>query len=131
MLMPCSSLTAGDLAEIAHATAGPGEIQGALRMLSSAAVAKFSNFISDKSEYHGDVYVVVWPGRPEIADVLTRDRRGVLVANQALDKNAPLNVWGEDEQFPREDWRYEVTNDDTNLGYWEWVKSMRVVHGTG
>lgn len=30
--------------------------------------------------------------------------------------------WGyEYERFPRRDWQYEVGNDDTRLGYWEWV----------
>lgn len=24
-------------------------------------------------------------------------------------------------RFPKEDWQYEVSNDDTCLGYWEWV----------
>jgi hypothetical protein len=36
-------------------------------------------------------------------------------------------VWGEDPDWPREDWHYEVANGDTNLGYWQWAyqkKSM-------
>jgi hypothetical protein len=28
---------------------------------------------------------------------------------------------GEHPDFSREDWRYEVANDDTRLGYWEWA----------
>ena len=28
---------------------------------------------------------------------------------------------GEHPQFIKSDWRYEVSNDDTNLAYWEWV----------
>jgi len=27
----------------------------------------------------------------------------------------------EDPRYPVADWRYEVTNGDTALGYWEWV----------
>ncbi|WP_448205338.1 hypothetical protein [Azospirillum sp. sgz302134] len=30
-------------------------------------------------------------------------------------------VWGEHPDYPRSDWRCEVANDDTNLGYWPWV----------
>ncbi len=29
-------------------------------------------------------------------------------------------LWGEHPDFPSEDWRYEVNNEDTVLGYWEW-----------
>jgi len=29
--------------------------------------------------------------------------------------------WGEHPEHSLEDWRYEVANDDTRLGYWEWV----------
>jgi len=32
--------------------------------------------------------------------------------------------WGSHPQFPREDWKYEVANSDTTLGYWEWVKAQ-------
>jgi len=28
---------------------------------------------------------------------------------------------GEHPDYPRKDWKYEVTNDDTKLGYWDWV----------
>ena len=28
--------------------------------------------------------------------------------------------WGEIDKFQLQDWRYEVANDDTRLGYWEW-----------
>ena len=30
-------------------------------------------------------------------------------------------MWGELETLPRDDWKFEVQNGDTNLGYWEWV----------
>lgn len=29
----------------------------------------------------------------------------------------------EHPSFTKDDWRYQVSNDDTNLGYWEWVES--------
>jgi hypothetical protein len=32
------------------------------------------------------------------------------------------NLWGEDPRHPRADWKYEVTNNNTNLGYWDWVE---------
>jgi hypothetical protein len=37
----------------------------------------------------------------------------------------PVDVWSEDGRYSREDWKYEVSNGDTNLGYWEWVISCR------
>lgn len=33
-----------------------------------------------------------------------------------------INEWGEDKDFPIEDWQYDVANGDTRLGYWNWVK---------
>jgi len=30
-------------------------------------------------------------------------------------------VWGEHTEYTLDDWKYEVANDDTRLGYWEWV----------
>lgn len=36
----------------------------------------------------------------------------------------PSPVWAEEApDHPIEDWQYEVANDDTRLGYWEWVKA--------
>lgn len=35
------------------------------------------------------------------------------------------DMWDSDEQFTREDWKHEVRNDDTHIGYWEWVEHMR------
>lgn len=30
--------------------------------------------------------------------------------------------WGEHPTYPREDWAYEVAQNDTSLGYWAWVE---------
>lgn len=36
--------------------------------------------------------------------------------------------WGEHPDHPIEDWKYQVENGDTRLGYWAWVESkMREV----
>ena len=131
MLKPEPNITSEDLAEIAHAVAGPGELRAVLQLLSGAAVAKFNNFVTDGPGYRGDLFLVVWPAGPEVVDVLTRDKRGVLVANQSLDQAMPTDLWGEDSRFPRDDWSYEVQNNDTNLGYWDWVTSMRAACASG
>lgn len=36
-----------------------------------------------------------------------------------------LGHWKRDPDFPVEDWKYEVANDDTRLGYLDWVKHQR------
>lgn len=33
--------------------------------------------------------------------------------------------WDKDEDYPVEDWQYEVANNDTRLGYWAWVDAKR------
>lgn len=35
--------------------------------------------------------------------------------------NAYGGKWGENPHYPLVDWAWEVQNDDTRLGYWEWV----------
>ena len=30
-------------------------------------------------------------------------------------------TWGEFPEHPVDDWKYEVANGDTRLGYWTWV----------
>ena len=37
----------------------------------------------------------------------------------------PDDVWGNDPEFSRADWGYEASQNDTNLGYWEWVAHRR------
>jgi hypothetical protein len=39
--------------------------------------------------------------------------------------------WAEDPEYPVQDWRYEVTNDDTRLGYLDWVAAQKQLEQTG
>ena len=34
------------------------------------------------------------------------------------------DMWGQHSDYPRSDWVFEVSNGDTNLGYWEWLTGM-------
>lgn len=34
----------------------------------------------------------------------------------------PNGTWGEHPLWPVADWREEISNDDTRIGYWEWVE---------
>lgn len=38
-------------------------------------------------------------------------------------REAHGGVWGEHPEYPVSAWRYQVNNDDTRAGYWEWVAS--------
>ena len=38
---------------------------------------------------------------------------------------AKISHWEDDHEFPSEDWKYEVANGDTRLGYREWVEHQR------
>ena len=33
--------------------------------------------------------------------------------------------WRSHPDYPVTDWQYEVANNDTRLGYWEWVVSTK------
>ena len=41
---------------------------------------------------------------------------------QAARRMEARDVWGYHPKFSREDWRAEVRNKETNLGYWDWVE---------
>lgn len=42
---------------------------------------------------------------------------------------AENGIWGSHATWPVQDWKYEVDNDDTRLGYWEWVAQQIEMHG--
>ena len=47
-----------------------------------------------------------------------------LVHNYLLEKQGiDLDYWGEWKPLPVSDWKYEVANNDTRQGYWDWVQS--------
>ncbi len=37
-----------------------------------------------------------------------------------------FGYWGEHPDYPLSDWRYEVTNDHTRQGYWNWVIERQI-----
>lgn len=37
----------------------------------------------------------------------------------------PIGHWEEDPDYPSSDWREEVANNDTRLGYADWVKQQK------
>lgn len=39
-----------------------------------------------------------------------------------IDRLEAEDCWGEYSPCPREDWKDDVLNDSTNLGYWDWVR---------
>jgi hypothetical protein len=40
-------------------------------------------------------------------------------------RQKPDDIWAEDENHSVAQWQYEVENDDTRLGYWDWVNNQR------
>ncbi len=45
--------------------------------------------------------------------------------NQKLKKlKIKYGYWKGAPEFPLEDWQYEVANNDTRRGYWEWITSQ-------
>ena len=45
--------------------------------------------------------------------------------HRTKETNKRLASWTEDPKYPVRDWVYEVTNDDTRLGYADWVWHRR------
>lgn len=42
-----------------------------------------------------------------------------------ISRDPDFDYWGEDPTWSLEDWRYEVNNNDTRQGYWEWVATQK------
>lgn len=82
--------------------------------LESGDIAKLLN-------YAGRVCV---RGRPSTDPMRTRygewEYDSVVIEPPSL-RELQADMWAENEQFPKADWKHEVGNDDTTLGYWEWV----------
>ncbi len=38
---------------------------------------------------------------------------------------APTDHWQDDPEFSFSEWQYEVAQNDTRLGYWQWVEHNR------
>lgn len=34
-------------------------------------------------------------------------------------------MWGEHPDYPVQDWQSQVADDDTRLGYWQWVANEK------
>jgi hypothetical protein len=66
----------------------------------------------------------VWLGRSGPGS--TREEVDALVKRMA--EPPPVrhdNLWEEDPSFPRSEWADEAGNDDTLLGYWDWVEAQK------
>lgn len=46
-------------------------------------------------------------------------------AVQLVVEETPPDVWAEDAEWLRSEWKFAVTQGDTNLGYWDWVSHQR------
>jgi len=40
-------------------------------------------------------------------------------------------LWGECLGYPLEVWRFEVQNNETRLGYWDWVNNQHAIAWAG
>lgn len=41
-----------------------------------------------------------------------------------------MNHWEENADYPIADWKYEVANDDTRLGYWDWIENREEMNSS-
>jgi hypothetical protein len=54
----------------------------------------------------------------DVAKLLSRDAKTPPLRQTVED------LWSSHERFSKEDWKAEVVNDTTHLGYWEWVDNQ-------
>lgn len=68
----------------------------------------------------------------EIIETMARRQQGVVTVGilswvREGENLVVEDVWSEDQEYPRSAWVEQVTNNDTNLGYWEWVSHSREI----
>jgi len=45
-----------------------------------------------------------------------------------MDTIKGYGYWDEYPNFPVRDWIYDITNGDTRLGYWDWVRAKAEIN---
>ena len=56
-----------------------------------------------------------------VAEVVTTGE----TCNRDRAAHVPQSIWDDDPDYPVAGWQDEVANDDTRLGYWQWVEAQR------
>lgn len=87
--------------------------------------------ISDIIDHAAQLVLMSRSGQKEQIDLVHADLEEALIVANVLEFDPPLptgeelsdqyGTWGEISHFSRGDWRCEVGNNDTSLGYWDWV----------
>lgn len=58
-------------------------------------------------------------------DLTPDEADNILIASRHVKNPAPYRDQDEDPDYPKPGWRHEVGNDDTSLGYRDWVERQR------
>ena len=66
--------------------------------------------------------------KPETEEKTMADQEQTTEIPTAEALTAQHGVWGEHPTWPSQDWKYEVDNGDTRIGYWEWVVQQMELH---
>ena len=53
------------------------------------------------------------------------DRKDLIDTNEQATVVTGKTYWDDDSEFPSEDWKFEVANGDTRLGYHHWIEQQR------
>jgi hypothetical protein len=69
--------------------------------------------------------------RGSLAEQLGIDMEEIDIFDPADELVARYGSWGQDDRYPRADWQREVSNGETNLGYWDWLLQQYDIHGEG
>jgi hypothetical protein len=52
---------------------------------------------------------------------------GIGIAVMELEERQRVDAWSECPMFAREDWRASVTDNSTQLGYWDWARNQHMI----
>lgn len=88
----------------------------------------------------GYIMIELLERRRELADALQREapnserrdemRERLIALHNFIvreEKKAERDPWGEDPEYSRADWCHVAGDNDTSLGYWDWVDRKREI----
>lgn len=112
------------------------QAKGTLEQMTGIALLNY--FDDGTVEYDGSTDVH-WDGQESVIDDETGDPilichnghqwTSKIYSNVVEEYREEQGVWSEYPGSLRVDWKIEVANGDTNLGYWEWAKHREEANG--
>jgi len=92
-------------------------------------VSQIAQLTKDGEEVRGKEFIMENDDAVSTLNELITVARGLVASDKEHVSTAEAFIdqygfWGTHPKYPRIDWVYEVANNDTSIGYWDWVANL-------